>query len=102
VEPVRSVVSVEIEPMKKTPKAKPIHPILLKTLKEGQSFASMLNNLCQGLAFSTPEYSFAETEEGFRCECRLETADTTVTGQGVASKKQRAKNLAARQVLERL
>lgn len=62
----------------------------------------MLNNLCQGLALSNPEYSFTETEEGFRCECRLETAAIVVTGEGVASKKQRAKNLAARQVLELL
>lgn len=101
VQPVRTV-SVEVEPMQKAPKAQPIHPILLKTLKEGQNFASMLNNLCQGLALSNPEYIFSETEEGFRCECHLETADTLVAGEGVASKKQRAKNLAARQVLELL
>jgi ribonuclease R len=101
VQPMRSA-SVEVEPMKKTPKAQPIHPILQKTLKEGQNFVGMLNNLCQGLEWQNPEYSFAETEEGFRCECRLETADVVVVGEGVASKKQRAKNLAARQVLELL
>jgi ribonuclease R len=101
VQPAR-IVPLEVEPMQKAPKAEPIHPILQKTLKEGQNFVSMLNNLCQGLAFSNPEYSFAETEEGFRCECQLETTDAMVMGEGVASKKQRAKNLAARQVLELL
>jgi ribonuclease R len=92
----------EVEPKIKTSKAQPIHPILQKTLKEGQNFVSMLNNLCQGLEGPNPEYSFTETEEGFRCECQLETADALVVGEGVASKKQRAKNLASRQVLERL
>jgi ribonuclease R len=92
----------EIEPMQKASKAQPIHPILQKTLKEGQNFVSMLNNLSQALKWSNPEYAIIEIEEGFRCECRLEPADALVVGEGVASKKQRAKNLAARQVLELL
>jgi ribonuclease R len=93
---------VEVEPKQAAPKAQPIHPILQNTLKEGQNFVSMLNNLTQNLKWQNPEYSFTETEEGFRCECRLEAVDALVTGEGVASKKQRAKNLAARQVLELL
>jgi ribonuclease R len=101
VQPVRTV-PMEVEPINKAPKVQPIHPILQKTLKEGQNFVSMLNNLCQGLEGPNPEYSFTETEEGFRCECQLETTDAMVTGEGVASKKQRAKNLAAKQVLEQL
>jgi ribonuclease R len=101
VQPASSV-PVEIEPIQKASKAQPIHPILQKKLKEGQNFVSMLNNLCQNLKWPNPEYSFTETEEGFRCECQLETAAVVVTGEGVASKKQRAKNLASRQVLERL
>jgi ribonuclease R len=101
VQPASSV-PVELESIQKTPKAQPIHPILQKTLKEGQNFVSMLNNLCQALKWSNPEYSFTETEEGFRCECQLEIADALVAGEGAASKKQRAKNLAARQVLELL
>ncbi|NJM75321.1 MAG: RNB domain-containing ribonuclease [Acaryochloridaceae cyanobacterium RU_4_10] len=92
----------KIEPMQKASKAQPMHPILQKTLKEGQNFVSMLNNLCQALKWSNPEYSFTETEEEFRCECQLEIVDVLVAGEGVASKKQRAKNLAARQVLELL
>jgi ribonuclease R len=101
VQPASSV-PVEVEAIQKAPKAQPIHPILQKTLKEGQNFVSMLNNLCQNLKWPNPEYTFTETEEGFRCECQLETANVLVVGEGVASKKQRAKNLAARQLLERL
>jgi ribonuclease R len=101
VQPMRSG-SVEVESIQKASKAQPIHPMLQKTLREGQNFVSMLNNLCQGLEWPNPDYTFTETEEGFRCECQLEPADVVVVGEGVASKKQRAKNLAARQVLELL
>jgi ribonuclease R len=75
---------------------------LVKQLKEGQNFIGMLDSLCQTLRWEKPEYEFTESESGFECECRLSAQGYPVTAIGVAIKKQRAKNIAAGRVLERL
>jgi ribonuclease R len=79
-----------------------MHPALLKKLKEGQNFIGLLDSLCQTLNWKKPEYEFTESASGFECLCRLRAQGELVTGTGVAIKKQKAKNIAAGQVLERL
>ena len=79
------------------------HPNLLKTLKDGQPFVSLLLEVTQGLQLPSPEFEFRQEEEGyFICECRLEALNQQFVGEGSATKKQRAKHLAARAVLEQL
>ena len=79
------------------------HPNLSKTLKDGQPFVSYLLEVIQGLGLSSPEYEFSQEEEGyFICSCRLEAMGQSFMGEGSATKKQRAKHLAARAVLEQL
>jgi ribonuclease R len=96
------------EPVSQTAKpsqpaqTKPIHPALLKQLKEGQNFIGLLDSVCQTLRWEKPEYEFTESESGFESECRLSAQSALVTGTGMAIKKQRAKNIAAWRVLERL
>ena len=58
--------------------------------------------LCQGLGLSNPDFEFQEGEDGFICECQLEAMNERFIGTGTATKKQRAKHLAARDVLEQL
>ena len=80
-----------------------VHPNLNKTLKDGQPFVSYLLEVCQGLGLSSPEYEFSQEKEGyFICSCRLEVMGQQFWGEGSATKKQRAKHLAARAVLEQL
>jgi ribonuclease R len=79
-----------------------VHPILTKTLKEGQKFISLLSELCQGLRWASPEYEFSDAEDGFICECQLEVMNQRFLGKGLASRKQLAKHRAARAVLEQL
>jgi ribonuclease R len=81
---------------------KPMHPALVKPLKEGQNFIGLLDSVCQTLRWEKPEYEFTESESGFECECRLSAQGDLVTGTGVAIKKQKAKNIAAGRVLEHL
>jgi ribonuclease R len=87
---------------KKPALTKAMHPALVKQLKEGQNFIGMLDSVCQTLRWEKPEYMFTESEPGFECECRLSAHGDVVTGTGVAIKKQKAKNIAAGLVLERL
>jgi ribonuclease R len=68
----------------------------------GQPFASTLNDLCQKRGWPTPPYRFAETDEGFCCQCSLELPQGTLTGTGYAKRKQTAKHRAARAVLEQV
>jgi ribonuclease R len=80
-----------------------VHPILSKTLKDGQPFVSYLLEVLQGLRLPSPEFEFQQEEEGyFICSCRLEVMGQQFVGEGSATKKQRAKHLAARVVLEQL
>jgi ribonuclease R len=80
-----------------------VHPILTKILRDGQPFVSYLLEVSQGLRLPSPEFEFQQEEEGyFICSCRLEAMDQQFVGEGSATKKQRAKHLAARAVLEQL
>ena len=80
-----------------------VHPVLTKTLKDGQPFVSYLLEVSQGLRLPSPEFEFQQEEEGyFICSCRLEIFDQQFLGEGSATKKQKAKHLAARAVLEQL
>ena len=80
-----------------------VHLNLTKILKDGQPFVSYLLEVCQGLGLPSPEFEFRQEEEGyFICECRLEVFEQQFVGEGSATKKQRAKHLAARALLERL
>ena len=80
-----------------------MHPNLSKILKDGQPFVSLLLEVTQGLRLPSPEFEFSQEEEGyFICSCRLEAMGQQFVGEGSATKKQRAKHLAARAVLERL
>jgi ribonuclease R len=88
--------------VKKTAQIKPISPVLLKKLKEGQNFIGMLDSVCQTLCWEKPEYTFTESASGFECLCRLSSQGVTETGTGIANKKQKAKNIAAGRVLEKL
>jgi ribonuclease R len=85
-----------------TAKPKPVHPILTKTLKDGQNFISLLGELCQGLQWSSPEYEFSDADDGFACECKLEALNERFVGEGIAARKQLAKHRASRAVLEQL
>jgi ribonuclease R len=88
--------------LSKPAQSKPIHPALLKKLKEGQNFIGLLDGVCQTLRWEKPEYEFTESESGFECGCRLSAQGDLVTGSGVAINKQKAKNIAAGRVMERL
>jgi dsRNA-specific ribonuclease len=101
VEEVQESIQPEIE-VQKPDQSKAMHPALVKQLKEGQNFIGMLDSVCQTLRWEKPEYEFTESESGFECECRLSAQGVLVTGTGVALKKQKAKNIAAWRVLERL
>jgi dsRNA-specific ribonuclease len=66
-------------------------------------FVSLLLEVCQGLQWQNPAFEFQQKEEGyFICECQLMAMGQRFVGTGTATKKQRAKHLAARVVLERL
>jgi ribonuclease R len=102
-----SPTSIKTPPIATAVKAKPpkipqIPSVLIKTLKDGQHFASMLNNFCQEMHWAIPEYDFTEVEEGFNCNTQINALDEQLIGSGVASKKQNAKNRAAKQILEQL
>ena len=80
-----------------------MHPNLTKPLKDGQPFVSLLLEVCQGLRLPSPECEFQQEEEGyFICLCRLDALGQQFVGEGSATKKQRAKHLAAWAVLEQL
>jgi ribonuclease R len=78
------------------------HPILSKPLKDGQKFISLLMEVCQGLQWPSPEFEFQEEEGYFICECQLMAMGQRFVGEASATKKQRAKHLAARVVMEQL
>jgi ribonuclease R len=101
IEQVQESIQPKIETLKPA-QTKAMHPALVKPLKEGQNFIGMLDSVCQTLRWEKPEYEFTESESGFECECRLSAQGDLVTGSGVAIKKQKAKNIAAGRVLERL
>ena len=86
----------------KKPEVKPIHPILVKRLKDGQNFVRLLAQLCGSLKWPTPGYEFTELDKGFSCECHVTILNEPFSGISTAKKKQRAKHLAARMVLEQL
>jgi Double-stranded RNA binding motif len=79
--------------------AKLKHPILSKPLKDGQMFVSLLMEVCQGLQWPIPEFEFQEEDGYFVCECQLMAMGQRFMGTGTATKKQRAKHLAARDAL---
>jgi ribonuclease R len=87
---------------KKPVQTKAMHPVLLKKLKDGQNFIGMLDSVCQTLCWKKPEYECTEFASGFECECRLSAQGVLLTGTGVETKKQRAKNIAAWQLLEQM
>jgi ribonuclease R len=95
-------IHIPVAEAKKPVQTKAIHPALLKQLKEGQNFIGMLDTLSQTLRWEKPEYEFTESEPGFECSCGLSAQGDRITGTGVAIKKQKAKNIAAGQVLEQL
>jgi ribonuclease R len=101
IEQVQESIQPEIETLKPA-QSKTMHPALVKQLKEGQNFIGMLDSVCQTLRWEKPEYEFTESESGFECECRLSAQGELLTGTGDAIKKQKAKNIAAGRVLERL
>jgi ribonuclease R len=78
------------------------HPVLSKTLKDGQMFVSLLMEVCQGLQWPSPEFGFQEEDGYFICECQLMAMGQRFVGEASATKKQRAKHLAARVLLEQL
>ncbi|HEY9824379.1 MAG TPA: putative dsRNA-binding protein, partial [Stenomitos sp.] len=80
----------------------PMHRYLSKPLKDGQNFVGMLNDICQSLRWELVSYEFAEVSEGFECDCRLRVGDEVIVGRGIAPAKQKAKAIAARQVMEKL
>jgi ribonuclease R len=79
-----------------------VPPILLKNLKEGQQFVTLLHNLCQQMDWVEPEYAFTEVDGKFHAECEVYTEDEVYRGSGAGKKKSRAKQLASWQVLEQL
>ncbi|HEY9827273.1 MAG TPA: putative dsRNA-binding protein, partial [Stenomitos sp.] len=79
-----------------------MHRYLSKPLKDGQNFVGMLNDICQSLRWDLASYEFAEVSEGFECDCRLQVGDEVIVGKGIAPAKQKAKAIAARQVMEKL
>jgi ribonuclease R len=79
-----------------------VHRNLSKPLKDGQPFVSLLLEVSQGLYLPSPEFEFHEEEGYFICLCRFEGLNQHFVGEGSATKKQRAKHLAARNVLEQL
>jgi hypothetical protein len=79
-----------------------VPPILLRTLKEGQQFVTLLHNLCQQMDWMEPEYGFTEEDGKFHAECEVYTEDEIFRGFGAGKKKSRAKQLASWQVLEKL
>jgi ribonuclease R len=79
-----------------------VHRNLSKSLKDGQPFVSLLLEVSQGLHLSSPEFEFHEEAGYFVCMCRFEGLNQHFVGEGSATKKQRAKHLAARAVLEKL
>jgi ribonuclease R len=83
-------------------KPKLAHRNLSKPLKDGQPFASLLLEVSQRLRLPGPDFEFHEAEGYFICKCRFEGLNQRFVGEGAATKKQRAKHLAARNVLEKL
>ncbi|MGB8699961.1 MAG: RNB domain-containing ribonuclease [Thermosynechococcaceae cyanobacterium] len=100
-EPIESV-PVVVAAWDEEPKPIFIHPILAEPIQEGQNCVSLLNELCQGLRWASPAYDFEAEDGGFCCLCKVGALAEQATGTGWAMKKQRAKDLAARQVLEQL
>jgi ribonuclease R len=101
VEEVEEITQPIIE-KQKSAQTKAMHPVLLEQIKEGQNFIGLLDSVCQTLRWEKPQYEFTESEPGFECECRLSAQGELVVGNGVAIKKQKAKNIAAGRVLEQL
>jgi dsRNA-specific ribonuclease len=79
-----------------------VHPNLSKPLRDGQPFVSLLLEVSQGLRLPSPEFEFQQEEGYFICSCRFEAMGQQFVGEGSATKKQQAKHLAARVVLEQL
>jgi dsRNA-specific ribonuclease len=75
------------------------HPLLVKQLKDGQNFIGFLQQLCQTLVWDFPEYEFEGETSEFICTCTVCADGQRFSGEATASKKKRAKYLAAKVVL---
>ena len=84
------------------PLSKAMHKALVKPLKDGQNFVGMLVDVCQTLRWQLPVFQIDSSEAWFVCECELSVLGQHIEGSGVAKKKQLAKNIAAREILEQL
>lgn len=87
---------------KAAPLPKTINKALMSPLKDGQDCISMLINACQTLKWESPQFKIDESEAWFICECELSFQDQRIEGSGVAKRKKLAKNIAAREVLEKV
>ena len=100
-EPEASVMSsVEEQESQPVPASASIsHPLLEKELKDGQNFIGFLQQLCQTLVWDFPEYEFEGETPEFICTCMVWADGQRFSGEATASKKKRAKYLAAKVVL---
>ena len=92
--------AVEEQTSQPAPTSAPIsHPLLEKQLKDGQNFIGFLQQLCQTLVWDFPEYEFEGETPEFTCTCTVWADGQRFSGEATASKKKRAKYLAAKVVL---
>ncbi len=85
-----------------TPLSKVMQSALVKPLKDGQNFISMLLDVCQTLRWETPVFEISGSDDWFICECELVVLGQRIEGSGVAKRKKLAKSIAAREVLEQV
>ena len=100
-EPEVSVITAaEEQTSQPAPTSAPIsHPLLEKQLKDGQNFIGFLQQLCQTLVWDFPEYEYEGETPEFICTCTVCIDGQRFSGEATASKKKRAKYLAAKVVL---
>lgn len=82
--------------------SKVMQSALVKPLKDGQNFISMLLDVCQTLRWETPVFEISDSDDWFICECELVVLGQRIEGSGVAKRKKLAKSIAAREVLEQV
>ena len=100
---VSLVSSVEEPKSQPAPASAPVsHPLLVKQLKDGQNFIGFLQQLCQTLVWDFPTYEFEGETPEFICTCMVWADGQRFSGGATASKKKRAKYLAAKVVLLQL